>query len=203
MCVWRAVDGWQQMQVDCTTVVADGDTECQDTVNSGDLFLCACLGALLYKPGSVINCGMGQVRLGQWRLCPLFVFVLFLTISGHSLAAEERGRERVKVNVKRKKIKLKKKKTTDPPVICYLNTEKGERKFKLWPGLKFCYANEHLSFQVDSSEMLLRLNFSKCFFGLGRKCCLLRVTVDFIVHQAFYLKNVLSYDMTPLKGSFT
>lgn len=51
--------------MDCTTVVADGDTECQDTVNSGDLFLCACLGALLYKPGSVINCGMGQVRLGQ------------------------------------------------------------------------------------------------------------------------------------------
>lgn len=92
------------------------------------LCVCVCLGALFYKPGSVINCGMGQVRLGQWRLCPLFV--LFLTISGHYLGAGEREKRRL---MQKKKKKTPKK--TNPPV-CYLNTE----KFMLWSGLKFCDA---------------------------------------------------------------
>lgn len=63
---------------------------------AGRLRVCVCvfLGALFYRAVCVINCGTGQVRWGQWRLSPLFVFLLFLTVSGCSLNGEREKRER-------------------------------------------------------------------------------------------------------------
>ncbi len=76
--MWLTAQGLDCSLDVCLTAGAGGWYNCDCWrwywVSTQETWMCVCLEAPFYKPGSVINCGRGQVRFGQWWLCPLFVF---------------------------------------------------------------------------------------------------------------------------------